>query len=159
MPKILIAYYSRTGVTKKIAEALREKLNADIEEIKDTVNRDGMKGYLISGKDAMQRKLTKLEPIKLSPRNYNLVVIGTPIWGWNVSVPIRTYLAEQKDNFHEVAFFCTMGGSGDEKAFRGMEQIVGQAPKATLALRTVEVVKDNFSGKLDEFAEKLAPGM
>jgi menaquinone-dependent protoporphyrinogen IX oxidase len=90
--KILVAYYSRTGTTKKVGDAIAEKFNADVEDIKDTVDRSGAKGYLVSGRDAMKRKLTKLEPIKFNPKEYDLVIIGTPIWAWNMSVPIRTYL-------------------------------------------------------------------
>ncbi|MCX6761668.1 MAG: hypothetical protein NTY33_02385 [Candidatus Moranbacteria bacterium] len=153
--KILIAYYSRTGTTKKIAESLAEKLGADVEEIKDTVNRNGIKGYLLSGRDAMKKNLTKLEASKFSPKEYDLVIIGTPIWSWNLSVPIRTYLTDNNDQFSKVAFFCTMGGSGDEKAFAEMAEITNQKPLATLGLKTREVVKDNFLEKLEEFVEKL----
>jgi len=155
MKKILIAYYSRTGITKKVAEKLKEKLGADIEEIKDTVDRKGIKGYLLSGRDAMQRKLTKLEPAISSLENYDLVIIGTPIWGWNMSVPVRTYLTNQKDKFKSVAFFCTMGGSGDAKAFKEMSEISGKIPMATLALNTFEVVKNNCEDKIKEFSDKI----
>ena len=153
--KTLVAYYSRTGTTKKIAEILAEKLGADVEEIRDTVNRQGIKGYLMSGRDAMKKNLTKLEALKFNPKEYDLVIIGTPIWGWNMSVPIRTYLTENKDQFSKVAFFCTMGGSGDVKAFAEMEQITGRKPLVTLSLKTVEVVKNNFSEKLEDFVAKL----
>jgi flavodoxin len=153
--KILIAYYSRTGTTKKIAETLAEKLGADVEEIRDTVDRRGIRGYLTSGRDAMKKNLTKLEVLKFSPKEYDLVIVGTPIWGWNMSVPIRTYLTENKDQFPKVAFFCTMGGSGDEKAFLEMEKITDRKPLATLGLKTVEVVKSNFYEKLEKFVGEL----
>jgi len=150
--KILIAYYSRTGTTKKVAVALAEKLGAELEEIKDTTDRSGMKGYLLSGRDAMKRKLTKLEPLKFNASEYDLIIIGTPIWGWNMSVPVRTYITEQKNNFKNVAFFCTMGGSGDKKAFAEMTEIIGKNPESTLALKTVEVVKNDFMEKADKLA-------
>jgi len=116
--KTLIVYYSRTGATKKLAGFLAEKLGAESEEIKDTVKRAGVTGYLLAGRDASLRRLTKLETIKNNPADFDLVIIGTPIWAFNMSAPIRTYLTEQKDKFKRVAFFCTMGGSGDEKAFK-----------------------------------------
>jgi flavodoxin len=154
--KILVVYYSRTGTTKKMAEAIASKLGAEIEEIKDTINRSGIKGYAISGRDAMKRKLTKLESIKLNPADYDLVIVGTPIWAWNVSVPIRTYLNEQKDKFKQTAFFCTMGGTGDEKAFSEMEGIVGKKPKAVLSVLTREAAKGDYSKKLDNFLNELS---
>lgn len=154
--KTLVVYYSRTGTTKKVGERIAEKLGADIEEIKDTINRMGVKGYLISGRDAMKKRLTKLEAVKFNPAEYDLVVVGTPIWSWNLSVPIRTYISEQKDNFKDkVAFFCTMGGSGDKKAFSEMENIIGKKPEATLALKTVEVARSHFFKKVKEFCEKI----
>ncbi len=153
--KILVTYYSRTGITKKAGEAIAEKLGAEIEEIKDTVDRSGAGGYVISGRDALQKRLTKLEPSEKNLDDFDLVIIGTPIWGWNMSVPARTYVTENKDKLKNVAFFCTMGGSGDKKAFLEMEKIIGKNPKAVLALKTVEVVKNNFLEKVEKFTEVL----
>lgn len=155
MKKILIVYYSRTATTKKLAESLAEKLGADVEEIKDTVSRNGGMGYLRSGKDATLRKLTVLEKSEKNPTDYDLVVIGTPIWSWNMSVPVRTYITENKDKFPEVAFFCTMGGSGDKRAFAEMSEIIGKKPVATLGLKTVEVVKDLAEDRIEKFASEL----
>jgi len=153
--KSLVVFYSRTGTTKKVAEAIAEKIGAEIEEIKDTVDRTGAKGYLISGRDAMKKRLTKLEPFWHDLSDYDLVVIGTPIWGWNMSVPARAFITEQKEKFKNVAFFCTMGGSGGQRAFSGMEEIIGKKPLATLALTTKEVVSGDISGKIDSFIGSL----
>lgn len=149
--KILVVFYSRTGTTKKLGQFLAEKLGSDIEEIKDSVDRSGARGYIISGRDAMRRKLTKLQNTKFNSADYDLVVIGTPIWGWNMSVPVRTYIAENVDNFKKIAFFCTMGGSGDKKAFREMETVIGKKPVATLALLTRDVAGGNFEKKAQDF--------
>lgn len=155
MKKILVVYYSRTETTKKVAVKLGEKLGADLEEIRDIVDRKGVKGYLISGRDATLRKLTTLEKSEKNPADYDLVIIGTPIWSWNMSVPVRTYITENKDKFKEVAFFCTMGGSGDERAFGEMSEIIGKKPLATLTFKTVEVVKGLTEEKINEFVGKL----
>lgn len=155
MKKILVVYYSRTETTKKVAIKLAEKLEADLEEIRDTVDRKGVKGYLISGRDATLRKLTTLLKSEKNPADYDLVIIGTPIWSWNMSVPVRTYITENKDKFKEVAFFCTMGGSGDERAFGEMGEIIGKKPLATLTFKTVEVVKGLTEDKVSEFVGKL----
>ena len=153
--KTLVVYYSRTGTTKKIALEIASKLGAEIEEIKDTVDRSGMKGYLISGRDAMKRKMTVLESATNNPADFDLVIIGTPIWGWNMSSPVRTYISEKKDSFGKVAFFCTMGGSGDEKAFAEMEEIIGKKPLAVLALLTRDVARKDFAEKLEKFTAEV----
>lgn len=153
--KKLVVFYSRTGTTKEVGKIIARKLNAEIEEIKDTVDRSGARGYLISGRDAMQRKFTQLHPLKNNLNEYDLVIIGTPVWGWNMSVPIRTYITQQKDNFKKIAFFCTMGGSGDKKTFLEMEEIIGKKPEATLKLLTKEVAGNNFSLQVEKFIADL----
>ena len=153
--KTLIVYYSRTKTTKKVAEALKEGLDADIEEIIDTKDRSGPIGYLSAGKDATLRRLTKIEDTKNDPADYGLVIIGTPTWSWNVSTPVRTYLKQMKDKFNRVAFFCTMGGSGYERVFKEMQAAIDKAPVATLTLLTKEVARDEFKEKLNKFRLRL----
>ena len=152
--KTLLVYYSRTGVTKKLADFIVGKFIAETEEIKDTANRAGVTGYLSAGRDAMQRRLTKLEAVKNNPADFDLVIIGTPIWSWSISAPIRTYLTEYKDRIKQAAFFCTMGSSGDAKVFKEMEEIIGKAPVAVVSLTTKEVVTGQMQ-KAEKFCEKI----
>jgi flavodoxin len=136
--KTLVIFYSRTDVTHKVAEELAQKLNADLEEIKDTQNRSGIFRWIKSGYQANRKKLTTLEPIKNDPEQYDLVVIGTPVWAGKMSVPVRTYLHQNRDKIKAAAFFCTMGSSGMESTFKGMEEYVGM-PVATIGLRKKDV--------------------
>jgi flavodoxin len=153
--KTLVVYYSRTSFTKKIAEIIAGKLSADIEEVKDSKNRQGMLGYLSAGRDASLRKTTTLEEARYNPTDYDQVIVGTPIWSWNVSTPIRTYLRNNKGKFKKVAFFSTMGGSGDKRAYTDMTMECGSEPATTLALMTKEVAQNSFTEKLDNFIKEL----
>jgi len=47
--KTLVAYYSRTGNTKKVAVEIAKNLKADIDEIIDKKDRSGMIGWIIGG--------------------------------------------------------------------------------------------------------------
>lgn len=153
--RILIVYYSRTGTTRTIAQELRQQLDGEMEEIFDTKDRSGALGYLSAGRDASLRRLTDLHPETSDPSLYDLVVIGTPIWSWNVSTPIRTYLSKYRGRIKKAAFFCTMGGSGSERAFREMAEISGSDPAATLALSTQEVIQRRYQARLDDFAKQI----
>ena len=155
--KTLVVFYSRTGTTKKVAEKLADKLSAESEEIIDTLDRSGIMGFLYSGRDAMRRRLTKIEAPQKNPADFDLVIIGTPIWAWNVSAPVRTYLTQQREKLPQVAFFCTMGGSGYKKVFREMYKIIRKKPKAFLYLTTQEVtgISEIFKEKLNSFTKKL----
>lgn len=59
--KALVAFYSRTGNTKKLAEEISKILEADIEEIRDKKDRSGAIGWLFAGKDATSKETTELE--------------------------------------------------------------------------------------------------
>jgi menaquinone-dependent protoporphyrinogen IX oxidase len=55
---------------------------------------------------------------------YSKIFIGSPVWGWNLVPAVRSYLAAAKLQGKPVAFFCTMGGSGDKKTFESMRQLL-----------------------------------
>lgn len=150
----LVVYYSRSGTTRKVAEQISTFLGGDAEEIHDRTNRSGIMGWIRAGRDAGSKKLTVLEEVKKDPANYDVVVIGTPIWRHSVSTPIRTYISQFGERFKKVAFFCT-GNTGDN-VFGEMESLCGKKPVATLSLRRrQEVEKGHYVEKTEEFVKKL----
>ena len=132
--KTLVVYYSRTGTTRKVAEYIRERLAADIDEIIDKKNRKGPLGWLMAGKDAGSKSLTVIEEPSIDPSGYDLVVIGSPVWNDTVSAPIRTYITEFKDRFHQVALFTTQDGD-EAQAIADMKALLGRSPVASIQLR------------------------
>ncbi len=154
--KSLVVFYSRTGITQKVAEAISEILECDIEEIRDTKNRKGALGYLASFKDAVSKKLTTIEEIKKNPASYDIIIIGTPVWTSTMSTPIRAYISQNKQHFQEVAFFCTQHVSGSENTFRNMEGLCEKKPLALLEIKTKEVKKNKYIQKVKEFTDKIS---
>ncbi len=134
-PKVLVAHYSRTGNTRRIARAIAAALNADVEELRDPTDRAGVLGFLRSGLEAWAGWLVALEHPRRAPEDYELVVVGTPVWGMSVSSPVRTYLWHERAKLPRVAFFATMGGTGAERAFEQMKGVAGRGPIATLVVR------------------------
>jgi len=150
--KNLIAYYTRTKTTKKVADEIAKQINCESDEIIDKKKRSGPLGYITSGRDAMKKSLTEIEA-KKDPSKYDLVIIGTPIWGWTMCPAVRTYITRNK--FNKVAFFCTHGSSGGDKTFKEMEEITKIKPLATLELTTKEVIQDDYKEKVRYFVKKL----
>lgn len=149
--KKLIVFYSRTGVTKKAAEILAKEIDAEIKEIKDKDKREGATGYLRSGYQAMNRKLAEIEQDEKNPNDYELVIIGTPVWADKIPPAIRTYLTRNKLE-KKIGILITMGGSGDKEV---IEEIKKLTPKAELigwmstTKKEMEVKVKEFSGKLN----------
>ena len=148
--RLLVVFYSRTGTTKKVAEAITAKLDCDIEEIIDTKSRRGLLGFLRSGLEATLKRLTTIEEIKNDPASYDVVIIGTPVWNGTMSSAIRTYLSQYKEDLQNIAFFCTQGSSGDN-TFKEMESLCGKKPLALLRLTSKEVEKGEDTGKIEQF--------
>ncbi len=144
MNRILVVYCSRTGNTERVARRIAAQCGADIEEIKDTVGRSGPLGYLRSALEALLGHEPRIRRTHYAPKLYDVVIVGTPIWFWNMSSPVRRYVHEHRDELRQVAFFCTFGGSGQEKVLNELALLCGKTPVATLALteRQVETHKD-----------------
>ncbi len=153
--KILVIYYSRTGKTKIAAQQIAKELNCEIEEIIDFKNRQGVLGYLLAGREAMFKKLTNIKKIEKELSDYDLIIIGTPIWAFDMSVAVRTFVASYKNHFKKLAFFCVMGGLGDQRAFKNMEGLVGLKPIATLALRESQVKKGEYDEPIKQFIKQI----
>ena len=153
--KALVVYYSRSGNTAKIAQRVANALECGIEEIIDTKNRSGVLSYIRSGRDAGSKSLTVLkEPIN-DPADYDLVVIGTPLWAGHVSTPVRTYIHQNQDKLKSVAFFCTARGEKFSGAFDDMRDLSGKDPVATLGIRAKEIKNKTYSEKIQEFIKSI----
>jgi flavodoxin len=150
--RMLVVYYSRTGTTKKVAESISGVLKCDMEEIFDTKKRTGLLGFLRSGMEATFNMTTTLKEIKNDPAQYDIVIVGTPIWSHKISSPIRTYLSRNKNNLKNVALFCTYGSAISDKIIDTVEAMCGKRPLDFLKVTMDEVIEGTYHEKARAFA-------
>jgi len=148
----LIVYYSRTGNTGRLAETISKKLDCEIEQIKDMKDRSGVIGYLKSGWGAFRDKRPQIKEPEYDPLDFDVTVIGTPVWAGRPSTPVMTYLDRYSDRFNKTAYFCTLGGSGAEKTMSKMEHLA-QKPLDTLSLTTNTVKDGDYDHEVKRFLE------
>ena len=153
--KTLIVYFFRSGNTCGATNLISSDLDCDVEELINTKSRSGPLGFIRAGRDATGRKLTVLEAIKNDPTEYDMIVIGTPVWGGNMTPAVRTYITENSAKFKKVAFFSTAGSSDSTKIFNEMEEIINQAPIATLSIIGKEVKSGEYKKKIEEFVKEI----
>ena len=153
--RILVVFYSRSGTTRRIAEALAEALKCDLEEITEPNPRTGFLGYIRSLLEARRKRPSIIAPKKHDVSSYDLVVIGTPVWAWSLSSPVRAYLMATASQLPEVAFFCTLGAKGSESTFAQMTAIVGKKPRAVCAITQREALSGSHVERLLAFAKAL----
>ncbi len=158
MTKTLVVYHSRTGYTRRIAMNIAAHLGADVDEIRIVEPMGGLLGYAMSAMEAITGLAPAIRPVLHDAAAYDLVVIGSPVWFWSLSSPMRRWLEKYGRRPRRVAFFCTMGGSGAGRVFAAMRELTRADPVATLALTDVEV-DAHRRPKLDAFIRELrAPG-
>jgi len=155
-PKTLVVFYSRSGTTRKVAEALAAELKCDAEELVPTESRASFFGILRSTLEAIRQRPARIAATHRDPSSYDLVVIGTPVWAWSVSSPVRAYLMAKVGKLPDVAFFCTAGNTGDKGTFAQMQGLAGKTPSATAAFLMRDVTGGRFMPRLAEFAQALA---
>ncbi len=129
--KTLVVYYTRTGNAKFAAETIAAELGADVEEVIDMKNRQGRLAFLSNGRDAMGGKETEISPTNKKPADYDLIIIGQPVWAGNPTPAIRTYLNKNDLSGKKVGLFFSDSG-------------VGQAIEKTKAL----IPNSTFVGEL-----------
>ena len=139
MARILVVYYSRSGNTAKVARGITGICGADCEEIRDSAVRSGLVGWFLSGREAWLGRAAPIEPPSCDPQEYDLVVVGSPLWAGRLSSPVRSYLQGQRGRIPQVAAFITRGGTNPRKAFEEIERLAGKAPVATLTLTEREL--------------------
>lgn len=155
----LIVYYTRTGTTRRLAEALATELQADIDEIRCERYRPGGLRYLRAGYDSVKGNLPPIAGPAKNPSEYDLVLIGAPVWTSYPALPIRSYLDRTPELPKRIAVFLTHGGhSPPEKAVDMVSSLLPRQIEAALTLSSDEVHGDGFRQAVRSFAAGLQRG-
>ena len=116
--KILVAYFSASGVTAKAAWKLSEAAGADLYEIKpkvpyssadlDWINKKSRSSVEMNDPTFRPEIAGKLEGMD----QYDLVFVGFPIWWYVAPTIINTFLESYDFSGKTIVPFATSGGSG-----------------------------------------------
>lgn len=124
MAKTLVAYFSATGATARVAEALAQTIGADTYEIAPEVpytaadlnwNNQASRSS-VEMNDENSRHSIAGAPIDVAP--YDTVFVGFPVWWYVEPRIIDTFLESADFSGKTIVPFATSGGSG-----------LGQAPQ------------------------------
>ncbi len=118
MSKVLVAYFSTSGVTKIVAEKIASTIKGDLFEIepKEKYTDEDLNWHNKQSRSSVEMADKSSRPeIKennLDISSYDTILIGFPIW-WGVAPTVVNTFIESK-NFEGKTLipFCTSGGSG-----------------------------------------------
>ena len=135
MSRILVAYFSASGVTGSVAKKLAEAIGADIYEIKPAVKytsadlnwQDSNSRSSIEMKDKIARPEIADKNADIS--GHDVIFLGFPIWWYIAPTIINTFLEAYDFSGKKIILFATSGGSGFGKAVDGLKS---SAPGASI---------------------------
>ena len=160
--KTAIVYFSLNGNTEYVANAVAEKLDAELIRLvpKKAFPDAGFKKFLWGGKSAVMKEKPELEPYEFDAAEFDRVILGTPVWASRFTPPLRTFVADNADALKGkrfAAFICFSGGGAD-KALARLKELLGiEAFDAELILiDPKDKPSDENAGKLADFCGKLA---
>lgn len=117
MSRKLVAYFSATGTTARIAEQLSEAIGADLHEIKPETpyTNSDLDWHNANSRSSVEMKdkssRPKITDDKLDISEYDVVFVGFPIWWYVAPTIINTFLEEHDFSGKTVVVFATSGGS------------------------------------------------
>lgn len=127
--KILVAFFSATGNTKVIAEAIAEVTGADMFEIVpvNAYNSDDLNYSDDNCRANLEQKDSSARPEILGAVEdmgfYDVVLIGHPIWWGEEPRIIDTFVESYDLSGKTIANFCTSGGSGISTAESNLKSL------------------------------------
>ena len=123
MSKILVSYFSASGVTKKVAESIKADL-FEIEPVQKYTDED------LNWHDKKSRSSIEMQDKTSRPeiRNtvsnideYDTIIIGFPVWWYTAPTIINTFIEENNLEGKNVYVFVTSGGSSSQGSFKDLK--------------------------------------
>ena len=137
MSKVLVSYFSASGVTKKVAENLAKAIESDIYEIRPNVlytNADlNWMDKNSRSSIEMQDKNSRPEMVEddFSIEKYETIFIGFPVWWYIAPTIINTFLEKHDFSNKKIILFGTSGGSGFGKTVENLKSSVSDTTEIT----------------------------
>ncbi len=142
-PDTLILFYSKTGNTRAVCQALQKPLNADIIEIKDVSKIPTEKG-----------EEPDIQPKSVDMSAYSSIIIGVPTWGPMPVPVIRAFLKNNKLNRKKVVIITTTNVPMPDQFTAGNKNLVKNAGGNVLAYYQVAVQEGPKDARVNKTKEQ-----
>lgn len=110
--KTIVIYYGYGNHTRMIAEKIKNELYCDILEIKPKVPYSNNYDEVVSNteENLKTKETPEIGNIDINLDDYDRVILGTPVWWYTITPPIRTFLTKYDLSGKIVIPFATNAG-------------------------------------------------
>ena len=118
MKKTLVAYFSASGTTRKIAEMIAEVGDFSLYEItpKELYTSDDLNWMNKKSRSSVEMSNKKIRPeitdTDAHIKEYDTIILGFPIWWYVAPTIVNTFLEKYDFSGKKIVLFATSGGSG-----------------------------------------------
>ena len=128
MKKVLIAYFSASGETKKVAETMANAAGADLfeivpEQLYTKADLNWMDKKSRSTLEMNDRNCRPAMATKPDVSSYDVIFVGFPVWWYREPSIIDTFMESADFTGKTVVPFCTSGGSGLGDSAKNMQAL------------------------------------
>ncbi len=122
--KVLIAYYSYSGNTKRVAEKIQQLTNGDIFEIVPKKAYPNNYNDVVNlAKDEKQKDIKPELTDNGNIKDYDIIFLGTPVWWYTMASPVKTFISNNDFSGKTIVPFCTHGGGGASSTYIDMQKL------------------------------------
>lgn len=155
--KILIAYFSWSGNTKAVAEAIHARTGGDMYEIvPETPYSQNYSATVDKAKQEQQNNARPALKNRLTDiSQYDLIFVGYPNWWGSLPMPVATFMEGCSWQGKTVAPFFTHGGSGVQNCDRDLRKLAAGANVTEYLCLSGNRAR-NSQSEIDTWLHKLA---
>ncbi|NMB78226.1 MAG: metalloregulator ArsR/SmtB family transcription factor [Methanomicrobiales archaeon] len=88
-----VIYYSYSGITRRVAEAIRSASGCDLIEVRTKVPYSNFTAYTKGVLRSRKLAHDPIEPEMIDVSDYDLLIIGSPVWAWKPAPAINAAVA------------------------------------------------------------------
>lgn len=122
--KVLIAYYSYSGNTKRVAEKIQQLTNGNIFEIVPKKAYPNNYNDVVNlAKDEKQKDIKPELTDNGNVKDYDIIFLGTPVWWYTMASPVKTFISNNDFSGKTIVPFCTHGGGGASSTYIDMQKL------------------------------------
>jgi flavodoxin len=158
--KAIVVYFSLEGNSKYIADKVAEFMGADtlrLQPLKD-YPKGNVSKFVWGGKSVVFGEKPKLAAYDFSAADYDVIIIGTPVWAGSFTPPIKTFIRDNDLSKKKIALYACHAGGGAEECFKKLKQELGDCDVvATLGLAGKgDNQKDEYAQKIEAFCNNIS---
>ena len=150
-----LVYFSLSGNTDYIAERIAEEIGSQVkldiiklEPVKPYAHKGPMK-FVKGGAAATFGSKPELKPYDFQAKEYDTVILGTPVWAGTIAPPLRTFMLANKLKGKNVALFISSASGNIDRCIGKLSKYL----KKTNIIATIGLVEPLKSKNEEDLKE------